>query len=89
MGRHHGWPSVEKAESMNISLLSSDPRNCEICGYEAESLYVLDGHTREVHEDAVECDFCAITYENESALIEHKKEKHSIEVLQEENKGDQ
>ena len=40
--------------------------NCEICGYEAESLYVLDAHTWEVHDDAVECNFCANTFENQS-----------------------
>ena len=31
MGRHHGWPSDQKAESMNISLLSTDPGNCDKC----------------------------------------------------------
>ena len=76
MGRHHGWPSDEKAESMNISLLSTDPRNCEICGYEAESMYVLDAHTWELHDDAVECNFCENTFENESDLLKHKKEEH-------------
>ena len=41
-------------------------RNCEICGYEAESLYVLDAHTWGVHDDAVEWNFCANTFENQS-----------------------
>ena len=85
MGRHHGWPSDEKAESMNISLLSTDPRNCEICGYEAESMYVLDAHTWELHDDAVECNFCENTFEDESDLLKHKKEEHPN--LQQENEG--
>ena len=76
MGRHHGWPTDEKAESMNISLASTDPRTCEICGYEAESLYDLDGHTWDVHDDSIECDFCEDTFENESNLNRHKKEEH-------------
>ena len=50
MGRIHGWPSDQKADSMDISLLSTDPRNCEKCGYEAENMYVLDAHTWEIHD---------------------------------------
>ena len=45
MGRNHGWPSDQKADRMDISLLSTDPRNCEKCGYKAENMYVLDAHT--------------------------------------------
>ena len=53
MGSQHGWPSEQKDESMNISLLSTDPRNCEKCGYEAESMYDLDAHTWDVHDDSM------------------------------------
>ena len=90
MRRHHGWPSDEKAECMNISLASTDPRTCEICGYEAESLYFLDGHTWVVHDDSIECDFCENTFENESDLNRHKKEEHCKDPpLQPENGEDQ
>ena len=90
MRRHHGWPSDEKAECMNISLASTDPRTCEICGYEAESLYFLDGHTWVVHDDSIECDFCENTFENESDLNRHKKEEHCKDPpLQPENGDDQ
>jgi hypothetical protein len=50
MGRMHWWPSEKKGESMDISLLSTDPRNCDKCEYEAESMYDLDAHTWEIHD---------------------------------------
>ena len=90
MGRHHGWPSHEKPESMNISLLSTYPRNCEICGYEAESLYDFDAHTWDVHDESIEFNFCESTFENESDLMKHKKKEHFIDpTMQQENKSDQ
>ena len=77
MGRHHGWPIDQKAESMNISLLSTDPRNCEKCGYEAESMYDLDAHTWDVHDESITCNFCENSFETDSELKRHKKEEHS------------
>ena len=37
MGRIHGWHTEKKGESMDISLVSTDPRTCDECEYEAES----------------------------------------------------
>ena len=76
MGKHHGWPSDQKASSMNISLLSTDARNCEQCGYEAESMYDLDAHTWDVHDDSITCDLFKNTFETKSDLMKHKKEEH-------------
>ena len=74
MGRHHGWPSHEKPESMNTSLLSTDPRNCGICGYEAKSLYDFDAHTWDVHDESIEFNFCESTFENDSDLMNTQEE---------------
>ena len=90
MGKNHGWPSDQKGETMDISLLSMDPRNCDKCGYEAESLYVLDGHTWEFHDDSIECEFCENTFYTERDLMKHKKEEHCKDPpLQPENADDQ
>jgi hypothetical protein len=80
MGKNHGWPSEQKGETMDISLLSMDPRNCDKCGYEAESLYVLNAHTWEVHDDSIECNFCEDTFENTGDLMKHKKKEHTEKV---------
>ena len=80
MGKNHGWPSDQKGETMDISLLSMDPRNCDKCGYEAESLYVLDAHTWEVHDDSIECNLCEDTFENKGDVMKHKKKEHTKKV---------
>ena len=78
MGRNHGWPSDisvdPKADKMDISLLSTDPRNCEVCDFEAEDFYDLDAHT---WDDSVACDSCDNTYENKCDLMRHMKEEHT------------
>ena len=87
MGRHHGWPSDEKSENMSISLLSTDPRTCDKCEYEAESFYDLDAHT---WDDSVECDLCENTFENDCDARRHKNEAHCIDAPQQtENKHEQ
>ena len=75
---------------MNISVLSTDPKNCEKCGFEAESIYDLDAHTWDVNDNSIEDDFCENTFENERDLMRHKKEEHCKDPpLQQENKDDQ
>ena len=78
MGRIHGWPSDisvdPKADQMDISLLSTDPRNCEQCDFEAEDMYDLDAHT---WDDSIACDLCDNTYENKCDLMRHIKEEHT------------
>ena len=81
MGRNHGWPSEQKGQSMDISLLSTDPRSCEKCGYEAESLYDLDAHTWDIHDESIDCNFCENTFENKRDLMKHKKEDHTQKVV--------
>ena len=68
MGRIHGWPNNQKAGRMDISLLSTDPRNCDQCGYEAENMYVLDAHTWEMHDDSIMCNLCDNTFEKKKGL---------------------
>ena len=80
MGRNHGWPSDQKADRMDLSLLSTDPRNCEKCGYEAEKMYVLDAHTWEMHDDSIKCNLCDNTFENKRDLMIHKKEDHTEKI---------
>ena len=58
---------------MEISLLSTDPRNCEKWGYKAESLYDLDAHTWEIHDHFITCNFCENTFDNKGDLMEQKK----------------
>jgi hypothetical protein len=79
------WPKLfeneksqnTKSDQMNTSLNSTDPRNCEKCGYEAEGTYDFDAHTWEVHdEDSVECQLCDKSFENKVDLMNHKKEVH-------------
>ena len=81
MGRSHGWSSVQKGDSMDISLLSTDPRNCEKCGYKAESMYDLDAHTWDVHDESISCNFCENTFEDKRDLMKHKKEEHTDRVV--------
>ena len=58
-------------------MISTDPRNCEKCGFEAEDLYQYDAHTWEVHdEDSLECKFCDEAFENKGDLMSHNKEEH-------------
>ena len=46
MHKNHGWP-----DSIDVSLLSTDPRNCFQCGFEAEDMYQFDAHTWDEHDD--------------------------------------
>ena len=46
MHKNHGWP-----DNLDISLLSTDPRNCFKCGFEAEDLYQFDAYTWDEHDD--------------------------------------
>ena len=46
MHKNHGWP-----DNLDISLISTDPRNCYKCGYEAEDLYDFHAHTWGEHDD--------------------------------------
>ena len=80
MGKNHGWPCDQNKQDMDISLQSMDPRNCDNCGYEAESLYVLDAHIREFHDESIECNFCDKSFENKGEQMKHKKEEHTEKV---------
>ena len=69
---------------MDISLSSQDPRNCELCEYEAENMYDFDAHTWELHMSSAEdgpnhipCTFCDETFENNRDLMNHKKKEHT------------
>ena len=80
MGRIHAWPNDQKADEMDISLLSTEPQNCDQCGYEAENMYVLDAHTWEMHDDSIKCNLCDNTFENKRDLMIHKKEDHTEKI---------
>ena len=54
MGKNDGWPNDHKSEDMDTSIGSMDPRKCDKCDYEAESMYDLDGHTWSEHDDVEE-----------------------------------
>ena len=51
MGKHHGWPSDQKTEDMDISCSSQGVRYCVLCDYEAEDMYDLEAHTWSEHEE--------------------------------------
>ena len=59
-----------KSDKMDVSLLSTDPRNCEKCDYEAEDMYDLDAHTWDIHDESN----VSQTFGNNSDLRDHKKE---------------
>ena len=95
MGRSHGWSSEAnsvinydaKADKMDISLLSTDPRTCEKCDYEAEDLYDYDAHTWDIHDDeegdqspSISCQFCENRCANLKELMEHKKRQHQEKI---------
>lgn len=56
MGKHHGWPSDEKSDDMDISRESQGARYCVICDYEAEDFYDLEAHTWSEHEEVEKVD---------------------------------
>ena len=84
LNKNHGWPDIiiqsdkpcePKSDKMDISLISTDPRSCEKCGYEAEDMYDLDAHTWSEHDDdesndelsereinSIKCNFCEETF---------------------------
>ena len=65
---------------MAISLLSTDPINCEKCDYEASDMYDLDAHTWD--DESIECNLCDQTFEKDNDLLEHKKESHNASIFQ-------
>ena len=77
MHKNHGWPDNLNLDEMDISLLSTDPRNCERCDYEAEDMYDLDGHTWDVHDDNIPCDLCDNTFYTKRDLRKHIIEEHT------------
>ena len=83
MGRIHGCDP--KSDKMDISLLSTDPRSCEICGFESEDMYDLDAHTWDVHDDSIACNLCDNTFENKRDLNRHKQEEHTKKSEAEQN----
>ena len=103
MNKNHGWPDIghsekpcePKSDKMDISLLSTDPRNCEKCGYEAEDMYDLDAHTWSEHDEDTsdveiseqvnnhfKCNFCDETFATKRDLMQHKKRNHEEKVAQ-------
>ena len=77
MHKNHGWP-----DKMDVSLLSTDPRNCYKCGFEAEDLYQFDAHTWDEQDDDAsndelseqaknifKCNYCEETFENIRELM--------------------
>ena len=83
MGKHHGWPSDQKSEDMDIS--ENAPRNCMRCNYEAEDMYDLDAHTWSEHEEAeyytIQCKFCDEAFHTLGDMMLHKKERHAVKVI--------
>ena len=94
MGKHHGWPSDQKTEDMDISCSSQGVRYCVICDYEAEDMYDLEAHTWSEHEEVSIVDHNRWSLEvdddveepSENSftrlrdLMKHKKEQHTENV---------
>ena len=64
MGKHHGWPSDQKTDYMDISRESQGVRYCVICDYEAEDMYDLEAHTWAEHEEVSIVDHARRTLED-------------------------
>jgi hypothetical protein len=64
MGKHHGWPSDQKTDDMDISRESQGVRYCVICDYEAEDMYNLEAHTWAEHEEVSIVDHARRTLED-------------------------
>jgi hypothetical protein len=69
---------------MEISLLTTGPRNCEKCGYGAENMYVVDAYTWEIDDDSIMCNLCSDTFDDtfdmKNGLMIHTKEDHTEKV---------
>ena len=89
MNKNHWWPDIIRSDKMDIGLLSTDPRICGKCWYEAEDLYDFDSHTWGEHDDDAsvfetseqvtnnfKCNFCEETFAIKRDLMQHKKINH-------------
>ena len=75
MGKHHGWPSDQETEEMDVSCESQGVRYCVICEYEAEDMYDLEAHTWSEHEDVDKVDH------TRRSLEERDINKESVECI--------
>ena len=73
MGKHHGWPSDEQTEDMDISRESQGVRYCVICDYEAEDFYDLEAHTWSEHEEVEKVDHARRTLKDKENDTESVK----------------
>ena len=74
MGKHHGWPSDQKTEDMDISCSSQGVRYCVICDYEAEDMYDLEAHTWSEHEEV-----SIVDHNRRSLEVDDKAEEPSVQ----------
>ena len=68
----------EDTEDLDLSF---GPRYCNICGFETEDGYQLDGHLWSEHEDEDDlklfvCQYCDQSFSNLKNLMTHKKSNH-------------